>query len=614
MNHPYDNLEDPQTYRISRRACVWITVLLMGFILAPPIWRNVGALRDPAQWAPVSGLYDMQDAPSLRRHLREVENRIDDADFSSVPRRWLQGWLTSGLNEGSRRALIGRDGWLYYRPAVEALTGLGPVEPEPVTVMTDPDIPPWTPASEAIAHFAGQLAAHDVELWLVPVPVKPMIVPEHLGPGAPQRGPIRHAHANVFYDGLQEQGVRVIDLTDLFMRLRDDGDDVFLRQDTHWLPSTMTVAASAVAAELRAQPWFEAAETGLDTSLRNRTGSHRGDLAGMIETLRDDRLFPPESAVLQQVLHGDAILDEDPRSDIVLLGDSFVNMFDDPALGFADALDATTESGRIGAGFAQHLAHHLGRRLEVIAINGQGATGVRRELARRGTDHLRNKRAVVWVIAERDLMLAATPARGAHVAWDHVDFADQQVVAEGPLRGEFQLVERSSGIDPNAVPYTEALHTVIYRPIHLEQGDFSGTELLVNEWTFRNRVPQPPAGYRPGARVWLELEPWDEQPSDLRTQQVNDELLRFDLPIYYAVESRRTDLPATTAAADTADTAGVEAAIGRAGRVSQIAWTVGLGGLWLVLLLYGIHRTVQRDQPPPPRAATGATGGATGEA
>lgn len=601
MNHPYDNLEDQQTYRISRRACVWITVLFMGFVLAPPIWRNVGAVRDPAQWAPVSGLYDMDGAPSLRRHLREVENRIDDTDFSSVPRRWLQGWLTGVLNEGSRRALIGRDGWLYYRPAVEALTGLGPIDPEPFTVMTDPDIPPWTPATEAISRFAGQLAEHDVELWLVPVPVKPMIIPEHLGPGAPERGPIRHADAGRFYDQLREAGVRVIDLTDRFMQLRDDGSDVFLRQDTHWLPSTMTVAAAEVAAVLQQQPWFSPPEHPAETTLRDLTGSHRGDLAGMIETLRDDDLFPPERATLQQVLQQDGhIMDEDPQSDIVLLGDSFVNMFDDPALGFADALGDDADSGRLGAGFAQHLAHHLGRGLEVIAINGQGASGVRRELARRGVDHLGRKRAVVWVLAERDLMLAATPARGARVAWDHVEFATEQFAAEGPLRGEFQLVERSGNIDPNAVAYTEALHSVVYRPIQLEEGNFTGSELMVYEWTFRSRVMQPPSEYRPGARVWLELEPWDDQPTAIRSQQLNDELLRFDLPVYYAVESRRTDLAATAAGttATTATTTGAAATTGS--RWSQFAWTLGLGGLWLALLLFGLHRTAQRTAPGPP--------------
>lgn len=589
MNDPYADIEDTQSYRISRKACVRVTAVLMLFVLIPPIWRNVNSVRDPDQWAPVTGLYHWDSGTPLRRHLREVENRIDDTDFSSAPRRWLQGGLTNWLNEGSRRAIIGRDGWLYYRPAIEALTGLGPIDPEPFTVMTDPDVPKWTPAHVAIGHFAAQLAEHGVELWLVPVPVKPMIVPEYIGPGAPAAGPIRHADAGAFYQKLTDAGVHVLDLTDAFMELRNKGSEVFLRQDTHWLPETMTAAAATVADVLREQAWFGEidAPTDWQTTLKEARGSHRGDLAGMIETTRDDTLFPLESASLQRVLQGDEVAAEDPASPIVLLGDSFVNMFDDPALGFADALDADSADGRIGAGFAQHLAHHLGRPLDVITINGQGATGVRRELARRGIENLRTKQAVVWVIAERDLMLSATPARAAQVSWDHVEFSEGTAAGTGPLIGEFQLVQRSGTVDPNAVTYTEALHSAIYRPIHLEEGEFTRTELVVYDWTFRSRVVQPAANFQPGARVRLELEPWDDQPAGVRNQQLRDDLMRFDLPVYFATSSQRVGLPATPTEA------GAETG---PGLWIPMLWTGALTGLWLGLLLFGIQRTVRRSE------------------
>lgn len=73
-----------------------------------------------------------------------------------------------------------------------------------------------------------------------------------------------------------------------------------------------------------------------------------------------------------------------------------------PNLGFADSDNL---KGKIGAGFAQQLTHELGYKIDVIVINRKAATGVRREFSRPPDDELRQKIAVLRLVAARDLVL-----------------------------------------------------------------------------------------------------------------------------------------------------------------------------------------------------------------
>ncbi|MCC5830758.1 MAG: hypothetical protein JJU36_15030 [Phycisphaeraceae bacterium] len=85
----------------------------------------------------------------------------------------------------------------------------------------------------------------------------------------------------------------------------------------------------------------------------------------------------------------------DTRSPILLLGDSFTNIFSRKAMGWGDS-----------AGLAEQLAYELALPLDVIAINGGGALASRQALAAdlaRGEDRLAGKRLVIWQFATREL-------------------------------------------------------------------------------------------------------------------------------------------------------------------------------------------------------------------
>lgn len=70
-----------------------------------------------------------------------------------------------------------------------------------------------------------------------------------------------------------------------------------------------------------------------------------------------------------------------------------MNVFDDPSLGFPEPDD----SNRLGAGFASHLAGNLGKTLHVIAMNGSGATGVRKAFDALPDEVIRSKEKVIRV-------------------------------------------------------------------------------------------------------------------------------------------------------------------------------------------------------------------------
>ena len=92
-------------------------------------------------------------------------------------------------------------------------------------------------------------------------------------------------------------------------------------------------------------------------------------------------------------------------ADVLLLGDSFTNVFSEDFMGWGEA-----------AGLAPQLSLALGRPLDVIAQNDSGAFATRKLLAAAlaaGEDRLAGKRVVIWELAARELSVGD---------WKHVDY------------------------------------------------------------------------------------------------------------------------------------------------------------------------------------------------
>jgi len=169
----------------------------------------------------------------------------------------------------------------------------------------------------------------------------------------------------------------------------------FLVQDTHWTPAWMEHVARALAAHVSGlgvlgpapAPAWHAVEEGAERV---------GDLVDMLKLPEDQALFLPQAVRIHTVkdAQGNA-WESDAGAEILLLGDSFTNVFSLEGMGWGAA-----------AGLGPHLSLALQRPLDMIAQNDSGAFVTRRALARElaaGSDRLAGKRVLIWEFAAREL-------------------------------------------------------------------------------------------------------------------------------------------------------------------------------------------------------------------
>jgi len=264
--------------------------------------------------------------------------------------------------------LKGSNGWLYSRNELEHLSK-GPLAGGAVVRVAearkhlDP-IP-------AIAAFNDALKEQDIRLIVVPVPPKLA-----LQPIAPLKQGDAMVYLKPYYDELRAQGIEVLDLSDDFA---EAGVPVYCRQDAHWNPDGLGLAARKVAQRigLKGNTDFKATE---------KTVTIVGDLMRSL----DKNAVPSEKLTVREI-NGNTF---DENSPILLLSDSH-------GLVFSAGGDMLAEH----AGFGEQLAHELKMPVDRIAVKGSAATAVRINLYRKAArkpEWLKNKKFVIWLFTCRE--------------------------------------------------------------------------------------------------------------------------------------------------------------------------------------------------------------------
>ena len=385
--------------------------------------------------------------------------------------------------------------------------------------------------------FGEQLAEKDVRLVLVPIPVKPMIYPEHVGGRKTEGKALRHRDSESFYGELREGGVEVLDLAQDFVEFKESGTQVFLKQDTHWTPEAMEEAARVVAMSVgkslstrrNAEPVHPDAAGG--ENLGSLQISRLGDLVEKLDLPRAVHGFleEEEEVEVHPIPEAD-VFDED--SPVVLLGDSFSNIYHSAQLGWGEK-----------AGFPEHLSRELGMPIDTIAQNGQASTGVRKTLASR-PGALDGKNVVIWAIAARDLFLSETVARETSVEWHDVEFNPAPKVSRQPLTGdlvvEAEMVARSAIENPKSVSYPDGLYVAKYRVDDFVAGNWHESEIFVIHWAFRQKELLPESKFQVGDRKLMSLVPFHEV-EKLKGLNVSDTLGEFMPDTFWAEEIRPVD-------------------------------------------------------------------------
>ncbi len=527
--NPYPDERDTTDYQISRRHG-WIAALCFFPIIAamPLLHHLIMAAQGKWSETPAAKLIGWRPAQGeLLARLHETEKSTDSALYSTFIRQITQAGLSWIASEGNRKAFIGDGGWLYYQPELTALRGWGPLKREPFSPMKDPSVAKLPQAKNLVLEFARQLQDRGLPLLIVPLPVKPMIYPEHIS-AARFRSPLYHADQLALYEQLRAAGIDVLDLAPAMWDLKPY-KQVFLQQDTHWTPDAMKALAEILAAHIK-KKYPQAIVPPKETPLVNAKVAERasfGDLVNLLDLRSPGWLFPQEAADLVSI-EG---MDPSPLSPIALLGDSFVNVFSDPTLGFEPDDHDPEHPQSMRAGFGHHLSIYLNQPLDVIAVNGGGATDARARFARRFDDEVRAKKLIVWVIACRDLLLSPPAAREAGVKWEPVKFnpntSDGKAAAaasdtSGKIIIEARLVERSKNQDPGSTPYEHAIHTARYEMVKPVSGKFTASDWIALQWTFKSKQLQPTATAVPGKTYRLTLVPESAMPAEAKGKNTSD--------------------------------------------------------------------------------------------
>lgn len=448
---------------------------------------------------------------TLLARARAIEDRLaDDSVIGRRIRPVVQAALTRWLGAGTAQVELGGSGWLFYRADLDHATGPGFLEPrilrrraaagDTLTAARPPDPRP------AIIALHAQLAARDIRLIVAPVPVKPSADPDRTGgAGAFRSAVVPNRSWPTFAGDLDAAGVALFDTYATLAALHDEGRaPLYLATDTHWRPAT----AQRVAADLATfiEQSVTLAPRTADYETRPIDVTNIGDTARLLDLGPSQRRYPPETVTVRRVETSAGVLWRPSRdAEVLLLGDSFTNVYTLDALGWG-----------VAAGLAEQLRVELGRPVDRIAQNDQGAVAPRRRLAAamaRDPERFARTRVVVYQFATRELsqgdwVVVDLPPPGAPPPARPADLWSP----DGAARATVEATVAATGNvpRPGSVPYRDHIVALHLTAIDVVDGPAAGAgraavvyvrSMIDNELTAA-------AAWQPGDRVRLALEAW----------------------------------------------------------------------------------------------------------
>jgi alginate O-acetyltransferase complex protein AlgJ len=477
-----------------------------------------------------------QNAPT-RENLHQFEQ---DVAKNSVFKEFVQPRVQLAISEttgfGNTFVYIGRDTVLFLRSGLDFVTGRGILDPGRLRARkkqlvdagqsnAQPDPRP------AILDFDAACKKAGVRLVVVPIPDKVTVMPTAAGlnPGQSPEAVVNVDYPR-FVAELREAGVDVYDPLTVLSKADEPGR--YLEHDTHWTPECMALVAKAVAGHVR-----ETAALSSKGSVRFAASemvvSRVGDLVDMLGLPADQSLFLPQVVrILRTIDPKTGASAVAPSADVVLLGDSFSNIYTAKEMGWGE-----------GAGFGPTLARYLQRPVDAIVINGKGASGTRAELARR-PEGLSGKRVIIWEFAVRELVDAswdvipvpAAPATSTPTT--PTTTTTTRPGAKSPFVIEGTIEVTSKVPEPNAAPYPDCLTYLVMRVDKVVEGQYDQDRVLAVFWAMKKNVWLPPARYQRGQRLRVKLIPINQADESVKSGQRADDTADYTHRPYFVVEEQ----------------------------------------------------------------------------
>lgn len=466
---------------------------------------SVPGTRDTTQWfAPLRAFNR-----TLLQKMQAFENSLaDESAIGKHVRPFVQRAMTEWLAAGNAQVELGRSGWLFYRPDIDHVTGPGFLSTQHLNHRASTgntlETTPYPDPRPALFSLRDQLADRNITLIIMPTPVKPAAEPERIGGRYETHRSVTNRSYRHFLDELNIAGIHVFDATESLTEMKHQGAErLYLRTDTHWRPETMTRVATDLARVIEASVDLDTTETNQRYQVTEETVTNRGDTEALLGLSSQSGLFPPETVSISRVetTTGEEWV-PDQTAEVLLLGDSFTNVYSTAALGWGQ-----------GAGFAEQLSVALDRPVDRLSQNDDGAGAPRRLLAAalaRNQTRLSHTRVVIYQFATREL---------SQGNWHPVDLTsrvDSSALALwSPVAGDATLIVASIAAigtvpRPGTVPYRD--HIVAMHLTNIEQiaGPEAGTrrDALVYARSMIDNELTEIAAYRRGDSIQLRLEPW----------------------------------------------------------------------------------------------------------
>jgi len=475
---------------ISRPAAISaIAVFLITIIAVPLIDQTNGGWR---KWRVLAS-----NQP-LRQRLHEFETALDDdSTINRKIRPTARSVLARTGNSGVDKVYIGRDGWLLYEPDVRHVTSRGFLEPsttdnEAARTRRD-ESPRHRDPIAAIVDFNNQLAARNIQLLIVPIPVKPMIQPEKLWPSA--IAPAENASFAQFKAEMKAKGIIVFDVTDDL--LAHGKSPRYLAQDTHWRPEIMELAAELLPQFIN-QHFKLPQSLGMEFARDATEIQGRGDLANMLGSEN----APPERVTIHPIRqpNGEPWTPQDDAA-ILWLGDSFSNIYSADAMGWGAA-----------AGFAEQFSYFLGRPLDAIRRNDDGAFATRQMLANdlaRGHDRLAKKKLVIWQFAAREFSFGDwKPIEMKLVERPATHFLVPPTGQTWNIEGT--ITEKGAAPRPGSVAYRDHILAIRLANLSVNDRPMPGGQAIVYLRSMTDGKLTPAAALQIGQHVTIKVRDWSE--------------------------------------------------------------------------------------------------------
>ncbi len=460
----------------------------------------------------------------------------DDLRSVSVAQKavqpWLQEWVSTAGGFGNTNAVVGRDGWLFYCPGINYVAGRGILDESRLRqrkqeLIADGQPDPHPDPRMAIEQFAEQCRAAGARLIVVPIPDKAMLQPGQLtGRLDAPHGlvPPNNPHFAELVGELRKTGVDVFDPIPTEV---SSYDRRFLIQDTHWTPDWMQQVAEELGRYIQGTVALPA-KRNFRTRVTPLEVSRVGDLVDMLRLPAGQCSFPPQTVTIQMV--SDSRTKDPwqphPDADVLLLGDSFTNIYSAGVMGWGES-----------AGFAEQLSRALGRPVDRLSRNDAGAYASRQMLSDnlgRGRNRLAGKKVVIWEFAIRELAVGNWKLIDMHLGHPAPSrFIVPESGKEMVVTGTVESAARPPR--PHTVPYSEHIVAVHLIDMSDKRGPIPGGEALVYVWSMRKNEWTSAAHYAPDQKVTLRLRPWADVSAKLESinrRDLDDEQLNLQEPCW----------------------------------------------------------------------------------